>query len=63
MSDCIINRKEAKHPQAVESASNRTENRQNIDAKCYKFPIAKYYSWDSDRKRKKIKRLDILSLS
>lgn len=34
MSDCIINRKEAKHPQAVESASNRTENRQNIEVKC-----------------------------
>lgn len=44
MSDCIINRKEAKHPQAVEPASNRTENRQNTEAKVKKVPIAKHYS-------------------
>lgn len=34
MSECIINRKEAKYPQAVELAPNRTEDRQNIEVKC-----------------------------
>lgn len=44
MSDCIINRKAAKYLRAVEPAPNRPEDRQNIEVKCEKFPIAQYYS-------------------
>lgn len=42
MSDCIINRKEAKYPPAVEQAP-RTEDRQNTEVKCPKFAMAQYY--------------------
>lgn len=59
MSDCIINRREATYPRA-EPASNRPQDRHNIEVKCSKFPTAQHYSWGLDRKRRKIKRSDRL---
>lgn len=39
MSDCIINRKAAKCPQAVEPAPNRTEDEQNIKLNVKSFQL------------------------